>query len=134
MKNVITLFLVSILFNNCEYRIDINKIKGNWKVINFESNTPKISPLIIKEAETNALSSYYLFKNDSLFIMSSDNELKGENGKYEFITNSNTIKLIYDNREKGREEYEIKKLNYDYMEWTQDMGGIGSLTITLQRK
>jgi len=134
-KITFQLALLTILLWSCKAQINENELIGTWKVIEFNSDTPELSPRIIESAKVEALSSFYSFQNEKTFTKKSDYYSGGIKGKYQFIVENSLIKMISDTGNGNEiEEYRIESLNSNSMTWTQDMGELGSLSMTLEKE
>jgi hypothetical protein len=135
MKKNILLLLVVVFFYNCSSKINENEIIGNWKVVEFMSNTPELSPILIEATKNEALSSNYSFHKDKTFKMKSDYKPNGESGKFKFTSKKRTFELIFNSGNKNDiEKHQIVSLDANLMKWTQNIEGIGSLSMTLKRE
>lgn len=128
--------LVSFLIISCSDELSITEenIAGNWKVIAFEANTPELSPDIVNAAQEEALSISYILKSDHRVYMSSIYYNEGESGSWKFNKETNTIQL--DSQFEGKdvsENFVVKRITAEQMEWQQVLVGIGELSFTLQK-
>ena len=129
------LILVVFFFYNCNSKIDKNQIIGHWKVVEFNSNTPELSPNLIEGAKMEALSSNYFFQKDKIFKMKSNYNSNGKSGKFEFVSKKRTIRMHYNVGNKNDiEEYQIESLDDNFMKWTQNLGDLGSLSMILKKE
>ncbi len=136
MKKIINLLsLVTILFCSCNSQINENKIIGNWKVIEFDTNTPTLSSGVIETAKIEALSTQYSFEKDKSFSMKSNFNSNGKSGNYKYLSKKKTFQMTYSSDGvKTLQEYQIESLNGDLMKWTQEMGNLGSISMTLKKE
>jgi len=136
MKKIINLLsLVTILFCSCNSQINENEIIGNWKVIEFDTNTPTLSSGVIEAAKIEALSTQYSFEKDKSFSMKSNFISDGKSGNYKYLSKKKTFQMAYSSDGvKTLQEYQIESLNGDLMKWTQEMGDLGSISMTLKKK
>lgn len=94
MKTLIPVFSIFLfLIYGCDNSIDQEELIGRWEVVDFQSNV-QISPHIIEGAKSLALSTSFIFNKDKTFSVISDYPKK-RFGKYQFISETGTIKLIY---------------------------------------
>ena len=136
MKKIINLLsLVTILFCSCDSQINENKIIGNWKVIEFDTDTPTLSSGIIDAAKIEALSTQYSFEKDKSFSMKSKIISDGKSGNYKYLSKKKTFQMTYSSDGvKTLQEYQIESLSDDLMKWTQEMGDLGSISMTLKKE
>ena len=135
MKKNIILILVVVLFYNCNSKIDENQIIGHWKVVEFRLNTPELSPILIEATKKETLSSNYSFQKNKTFKMKSGYNSNGKSGKFKFTSKTRTFEMIYNSGNKNDiEKYQVVSLDANFMKWTQNIEGIGSLSMTLKRE
>ena len=136
MKKLVALLsLAMFLIYSCNSQINEGDLVGNWKVIEFRADMPDLSPALIEGAKSEALSSSYSFLEGNTFNMKSDIIYNGEGGKYELISGKKVIKMTYNpGGDKDLEEYEIQSLDSKSMIWSQDMGDLGTLSMTLKKE
>jgi hypothetical protein len=137
MKLINTILLIGVFIYisfNSNAQVENDKINGDWKVVSFSANTPSLSPSLLKGAREEALSSTYSFRTDKTFTMQSEYVTPPENG-YWNISDKNEIIMNYNpGGKQNKEIYKIELLNSSTMKWSQDMGELGSLTMTLKKK
>lgn len=132
--NLILLSVVAILFYSCSAQINKDEIIGTWKVVEFKTVTPTLSFALIEGAQGEALSSTYSFQKNKTFRMNSNIIFNGEDGNYEFLS-GNVIEMTFTSEEhKTKAEYHLELLSDNLMKWTQDLGELGSLSMTLKKE
>ena len=122
--------LISIL--SCSSKVDTSKIIGKWKVIEFSTNTPELSPAVIDAGRIEALSSHYSFLKNGDSNLKSNYYKNGKERTWNYNATSNVLTIK--NKEKtetGPENYKIESLNDNKMVWLQNLGELGSLKLTL---
>lgn len=132
---ILTLALIiSTLLNSCA-QINTNDLPGTWQVVSFTANTPSISPLLIKDVETEALSTVYTFENNNTFSMKSNYMSNGYKGVWEFSSEKKTLTLVSKTEgEQKPEIYTVELLDGGSMKWTQNIPQIGTLTLVLKKE
>ncbi len=132
--NLILLSILAILFCSCSAQINKDEIIGTWKVVEFHTVTPTLSLALIEGAKGEALSSTYSFQKNKTFSMKSDIVFNGEDGNYK-ISSGNVIEMTFTSTEhKTKSEYHLELVNDKLMKWTQDLGELGSLSMTLKKE
>ena len=136
MKKIINLLsLVTILICSCDSKINENKIIGNWKVIEFNTDTPTLSSGITETAKIEALSTQYSFEKDKSYSMKSKINSDGKSGTYNYVSKKKTFQMTYSSDGvKTLQEFQIESLSDDLMKWTQKMGDLGSISMTLKKE
>lgn len=132
LKNTLLFcFFIAALFTGCSNEIDKKHLVGNWKVVDFTVNTSELSPTIVEGGKATALASSYSFKADK--TVSLESNYYSQTGKYEILEKSNV--LVMTTAEDGSAEiYSIKSLSGNSMVWIQDMGDLGTATLTLTKE
>jgi hypothetical protein len=134
MKHILILLsIVAILFCSCSAQINKDEIIGTWKVIEFKTVTPTLSLALIEGAKVEALSSTYSFQKNKTFRMKSNIISSGEDGNYEFLSGKIIEMTITSEGHKTKAEYHLELLSGNLMKWTQDMGDLGNLSMTLKK-
>ena len=131
-KLLIFTYTALITFLSCSSKIDTSKIIGNWKVIEFSADTPDLSPAVIDAGKKEALSSHYSFLKNGDSNLKSNYYKNGNKRTWNYNETSNFLTI--NNKEKteiGPENYKIVSLNDNKMVWSQNLGELGSLKMTL---
>ena len=131
MKKYLIVIIGAVLLYNCRSKINEKDIIGSWKLVEFNTNAPTMSPYLIQLANEEALSSRYSFQTDSIFTLKSNNNLNG-NGKFELLKNG-TIILHHNDEYNDVVKYKIKSLNSKQMIWYADMGDNEDTHIILRK-
>lgn len=134
MKKVLFITLILLILTNCTSRKSENQIVGKWNISEFDSNTPDLSPELINMAKENALSSTYTIKVDKTYSIQSSHSGNKEIGKWTLNKAKNLI--LFSTEQNGEEfldEYEIESINEQEMVWSQDLGELGKLKLTLKK-
>ena len=136
MKTLIPIFLIFfLLFYGCDNSIDQEELIGRWEVVDFKSNV-LISPHIIEGAKSLALSTSFIFNKDKTFSVVSDYPKK-RFGKYQFMKETGTIKLIYNDGISGGSRinvFTIESLDGNSMKLSQKIEDSQSNTYWLVKK
>lgn len=93
---VFVVLMVGAILISCNSSIK-DKIIGEWRGFNMETDIPNVPELLIKNARIISLSTNYVFNDDGSYVMTvSKNELEGarkQEGKYILDEVNKTLKL-----------------------------------------
>ena len=128
------LVLLLVLLLACTGKTIEAELPGSWKVVEFNSNTPSLSPSLLKQAHDIAISSHYtLDENGACHVKSIYGETE-EPGTWSYDAKANEIVLVFiQNGEEVSEQYQIASVNENKMVWYQDLGELGNLKLHLEK-
>ncbi len=126
--------LIALTFLCSSYRvpIDTNDLVGSWKVVEFDSHTPELSPVLIKQAEAVALSTEYELNADHSCKVLYMGEIK--EGKWSYNPENQELNMQFAEDGSGKDVHQILSLENGKMKTKQDVGELGYINFVLQKQ
>ncbi|MFT5724695.1 MAG: hypothetical protein ACI9JN_001816 [Bacteroidia bacterium] len=136
LKPLFKFFIVVaiIQFYSCSTEYNAKTIEGYWEVIEADVKMPDLSPTIIDAGKELALSSAYVFNDDSSYVETTNYYPEGIKGKW-WVDMDSMILVLRNTDEEipGNAEYNFRLESKRKMIWTQDYDGLGSIVLTLKK-
>lgn len=123
--------MLGIILVSCGSKIDESNLPGEWRVVEFESNTPELSPMLIAAAKEDAITTTYVLNADGTYKVASNYDPNGVEGVWKFYSSGDLLEMT----EVGvsGQMFIVESLVSGTMVWTQEIPDFGSLTFTLKR-
>lgn len=130
----VLLFMLVGLMACSKKELNEASLAGKWKVTEFLINAPSLSPSIIMSGKEEGMSSVYTFSEGERIHLVSKFVPDGKEGAWNYQATDSLLVFNYGREDKKLESYKVISFDGNMMTWTQDMGKMGSLEISLVKE
>ena len=111
------------------------KLSGMWKVVDFKDSLKSIHPDTLAAAKITFLSSFYDFKNDSIYLLRNNRIPNWDDGKWEMKKQEVGYYISFlSNQEKYKDAYQMMFLDENTMQWVKVIPNLGKYAVLLKKQ